>query len=71
MSLRTKLVLVVDERLDRAQATNAAVVTGLSMGGRLPGAVAADGRRSSGGDGNTRGPTTRRWSAPSSGVSGS
>ncbi|GAA1981599.1 hypothetical protein GCM10009799_03350 [Nocardiopsis rhodophaea] len=49
MSLRTKLVLIVDERMDRAQATNAAVVTGLSMGGRLPESVGDDGKDASGG----------------------
>ncbi|MBX9388659.1 DUF2000 domain-containing protein [Streptomonospora nanhaiensis] len=49
MALRTKLVLVVDETLPMAHAVNAAMVTGLALGGRLPHLLAADGKDASGG----------------------
>lgn len=52
MGPRTKLVLVVSVELGRVEAVNAAVVTGLSLGGRLPDAIREDGRDASGADFN-------------------
>ncbi|MGW5646827.1 DUF2000 domain-containing protein [Saccharopolyspora sp. NPDC003752] len=49
MALPTKLVLVVRSDLEAGEAVNAAVVVGLSMGGRLPHLLAADGADASGG----------------------
>ncbi|MFI6790420.1 DUF664 domain-containing protein [Nonomuraea sp. NPDC050383] len=49
MALPTKLVLVVRADLPAASAVNAAAVLGLSMGGRLPVAPAADAKDASGG----------------------
>lgn len=49
MPLPTKLVLVVRSDLEANAAVNAAVVVGLSLGGRLPHLLAADGEDASGG----------------------
>ncbi|MFC3997901.1 DUF2000 domain-containing protein [Nocardiopsis sediminis] len=49
MALDTKLVLVLNDTVDPRFAVNAAVVTGLSMGGRLPHLLAEDGKDASGG----------------------
>ncbi|MDA3628907.1 DUF2000 domain-containing protein [Saccharopolyspora sp. WRP15-2] len=49
MALPTKLVLVVRSDLEANAAVNAAVVVGLSMGGRLPHLLGEDGADASGG----------------------
>jgi hypothetical protein len=46
--LPTKLVLVVRSDLDASSAVNAAVVVGLSLGGRLPHLLGDDGKDASG-----------------------
>ncbi len=49
MALPTKMVLVVRSDLSPGEAVNAAVVVGLSMGGRLPHLLGEDGKDASGG----------------------
>lgn len=44
MRLETKIVMVVSDRLAAHVATNAAAVLGLSLGGRLPHLLGADGK---------------------------
>ncbi|MFG2056858.1 DUF2000 domain-containing protein [Micromonospora sp. NPDC048930] len=49
MRLETKIVIVVRDGLAPPVATNAAAVLGLSLGGRLPHLLGADGKDASGG----------------------
>jgi hypothetical protein len=49
MRLETKIVIVVHDGLPPHVATNAAAVLGLSLGGRLPHLLGADGKDASGG----------------------
>ncbi|PZG02374.1 DUF2000 domain-containing protein [Micromonospora deserti] len=49
MGLETKIVIVVRDGLAPNLATNAAAVLGLSLGGRLPHLLGADGKDASGG----------------------
>ncbi|MEU0156998.1 DUF2000 domain-containing protein [Micromonospora fulviviridis] len=49
MRLETKIVMVVRDGLAPHVATNAAAVLGLSLGGRLPHVLGADGKDASGG----------------------
>jgi hypothetical protein len=48
MGMETKLVVVLREDLEPAVATNAGVVLGLALGGRLENSVAADGKDAGG-----------------------
>lgn len=49
MAMSTKLVVILREDLSPALAANASAVLGLALGGRLEGALAADGKDADGG----------------------